>query len=198
MISIAKTPKDAVRELANRYDVKLSTESFNILTSMMHSERYRHRTMIMEPGETCSTLFFITKGLIRIYNVNAEADELTCEILHENDVFLLEQCLFSGMPSDFHVQTLEPTTLYGIDFPTLRTLADIHPDINQLLYNILTQDILQKNDYLNTLYLHPKDRYSHLLETNSEVVRRTPLKYIASYLRMAPETLSRVRNTMLI
>lgn len=198
MISIAKTPKDAVRELAHRYDVKLSTESSNILISMMHSERFRHRSMIMKPNDSCSTLFFITKGLIRIYDVNEEQDEQTRDILHEHDVLLMEQCLFSDMQSTFYVQTLEPTILYGIDFTTLKALADTHPDINQLLYKILAQDILQKDDYLNTLYLHPKDRYTHLLKTNSEVVRRTPLKYIASYLRMAPETLSRVRNTMLI
>ena len=196
MITIANTPKDAARELARKYDVRLSTESLNNLSMLLHSDRFRHRTFILKAGEQSNVLYFVTKGLIRQYKEVEGDDDLIQDIVHEGDILFFQQCILTNSPSSLNVQTLEPTILYGADYSDLRTLADSNPEINQLLFAILEATITKQMQHRDMLDMHPRERYLALMQNESEIVRRTPLKYIASYLRMAPETLSRVRNAI--
>ncbi len=196
MITIANTPKDAARELARKYDVRLSTESLNNLSMLLHSDRFRHRTFILKAGEQSNVLYFVTKGLIRQYKEVEGDDDLIQDIVHEGDILFFQQCILTDSPSSLNVQTLEPTILYGADYSDLRTLADSNPEINQLLFAILEATITKQMLHRDMLDMNPRERYLALMQNESEIVRRTPLKYIASYLRMAPETLSRVRNAI--
>ncbi len=197
MITIANTPKDAARELARRYNVRLSSESLNSLAMLLHSDRYRHRTFVLKAGEQSNILYFVAKGLIRQYKeIGKDNDDVIQDIVHEGNILFFQQCLLSDTPSSLNVQTLEPTILYGAEYSDLKALADTTPDINQLLYTILEATIKKQNKHLDMLDMHPRERYLAFMEDESEIVRRTPLKYVASYLRMAPETLSRVRNAI--
>ena len=169
----------------------------NTMANLLHSDRFRHRTYVVEAGQTISTVYFCTKGLMRTYRTTPEGDELTSSIIHEGQMLFIHQSILTDEPSPITVQTLEPTILYGTPYDQLKLAATQHEEINQLLQAILEHTIMQQEAYQLMLMAHPKDKYLALTQADPEVIRRTPLKFIASYLHMAPETLSRVRSTLL-
>lgn len=196
MITIANTTKDAARELTNKFDLKFSMETLNELAAMLQSDRFRHRTFILSQGELSNRLYFIARGLIRIYRPIKDQDDSIQEIEHEGGIIFLHQSLISHQASDFNIQTLEPTITYGLNYDELKQAATQSPEMSQLICAILEQTIEKQDRHHALLDLPPKQRYLEFLDQDPEVMRRTPLKYIASYLRMAPETLSRVRNAL--
>ena len=190
---VADNSKDAAREMARMYDVRLSFDALSGLTALLQPVKYRHRAIIQEVGETTNTLAFVAKGLIRQYKPDDDLD-IVEDICHEGDLLICTESLIGQQPSELCIQTLEPTVLYELDYHELKELAGKLPEINELLCKILESRIMKQATWRHRMDKHPVERYLGLLHEDSEIVRRTPLRYVASYLRMAPETLSRVRN----
>ena len=190
---VVDNSKDAAREIARIVDMRLSFDALSNLTALLRPQKYRHRTFIQSPGETTTNIAFIAKGLIRQYRPSDECD-IMYDVCHEDDILFSMESLISQTPSPLYIQTLEPTILYEIDYQELKMLACKLPEINELLTRILERCIMRMAARQHYLDLPPMDRYLALMDADSEIIRRTPLKYVAWYLRMAPETLSRVRN----
>ena len=122
--------------------------------------------------------------------------EIVYDVCHEDDMLFNMESLISQKPSSLYILTLEPTVIYTIDYQELKLLASKLPEINELLTRLLERCIIRMTARQHTLDLPPMERYLALMEADSEIIRRTPLKHVAWYLRMAPETLSRVRNKL--
>jgi len=192
---VVDNSKDAAREIARIVDMRLSFDALSGLTALLHPQKYRHRTFVQTPGETTTTIAFVAKGLIRQYQQTDEQD-MMYDVCHEDDILFSMESLISQTPSPLYIQTLEPTIIYAIDYQELKLLASRLPEINELLTRILERCIMRMAARQHYLDLPPIERYLALMNADSEIIRRTPLKYIAWYLRMAPETLSRVRNKL--
>lgn len=190
---VVDNSKDAAREIARIVDMRLSFDALSNLTALLRPQKYRHRTFIQTPGETTTTIAFVAKGLIRQYQQMDDCD-MVCDVCHEDDILFSMESLISQTPSPLYIQTLEPTILYEIDYQELKFLASKLPEINELFTRILERCIMRMAARQHYLDLPPMERYLALMDADSEIIRRTPLKYVAWYLRMAPETLSRVRN----
>lgn len=192
---VADNSKDAAREMARLYDVHLDFEALSSLTALLQPTKFRHRTFILEAGETATTIAFVAKGLIRQYKPDDDLD-IVEDICHEGEMLICTESLISEQPSELNVQTLEPTILYEMDYLELKRLASKQTEIHELLCRMLEERIMKLASRMHQQDKGPVERYLELMHSDSEIVRRTPLKYIASYLRMAPETLSRVRNKL--
>jgi CRP-like cAMP-binding protein len=190
---IADNSKDAAREIARMYDMRLSFDALSALTALLQPKKFRHRTFILEQGEQSASIAFVAKGLIRQYKPDDELD-IVEDICHEGDMLFCAESTIGRQESELCIQTLEPTIIYEMDYDELKEQAVKLPEIQELFCRILESHILKQTARLHELDKDPLTRYINLLHEPSEIVRRTPLKYVASYLRMAPETLSRVRN----
>lgn len=192
---VVDNAKDAAREIARIVDMRLSFDALSSLTALLQPQKYRHRTFIQTPGETTTTIAFVAKGLIRQYKPTDEQDAMY-DICHEDNILFSMESLISQTPSPLYIQTLEPTIIYAIDYQELKQLATRLPEISELLTRLLERYIMRMARRQHYLDLPPVERYLALMDIDSEIIRRTPLKYVAWYLRMAPETLSRVRNKL--
>jgi len=192
---VVDNAKDAAREIARIVDMRLSFDALSSLTALLQPQKYRHRTFIQTPGETTTTIAIVAKGLIRQYQPTDEQDAMY-DICHEDDILFSMESLISQTPSPLYIQTLEPTIIYAIDYQELKQLATRLPEISELLTRLLERYIMRMAARQHYLDLTPVERYLALMDIDSEIIRRTPLKYVAWYLRMAPETLSRVRNKL--
>ncbi len=190
---VADNSKDAAREIAKIFDMRLSFDALSNLTALLQPTKFRHRAFIQEAGEETTTIAFVAKGLIRQYKPNDDLD-IVEDICHEGDLLICTESLISQQPSELYIQTLEPTVLYELDYQELKQLACKLTEIHELLCRMLESRIMKQAARQRQLDKDPVTRYLELLHADSEIIRRTPLKYVASYLRMAPETLSRVRN----
>ncbi len=195
MKALTENKKDVARELARKYNVRLSIESLNRFTDLLQPVKFRHKTFILEAGNTSNNLMYLVKGLVRQYRPSADFDKVE-DIVHEGDILTCVDSLFTHEPSQLNVQTLEPTVAYSMNYQYFKELAGEDADLGTLLFSIIESIIIKKEKIYHLLDSTPIERYMALLHDDSEIIRRTPLKYVASYLRMAPETLSRVRNAI--
>jgi len=143
-------------------------------------------------GDTCKTIYFINKGIARIYYYKNGAD-ITESFVFENNVIARVESLFAGKPSRKAIQALEDSEIIAINATRLFDLYDTFPEIERLFRKIF------ESGYVDTIYriegiqFHSaEERYLALLR-ETEIIQKIPLKHIASYLGITQVTLSRIR-----
>ena len=197
MINLTLAPRDVARELARRYST-MTHDELDVLESILVPKRYAKGEKILAEGEVCTNIYWIVKGLVRqFYFKNGK--ELTEYMAAENTICMCIESLFREEPTHLQIMAVEPTVLYLIPKADLEAVAMKSVNIQILYRKILEESLILSQKHADMLrFESAQDRYQKLVRRNPELVLRVPLVYIASYLQMTPETLSRVRNTVLI
>jgi len=195
--NLTLSPRDVARELARRYST-MTHDELDVLESILVPKRYAKGEKILAEGEVCTNIYWIVKGLVRqFYFKNGK--ELTEYMAAENTICMCIESLFREEPTHLQIMAVEPTVLYLIPKADLEAVAMKSVNIQILYRKILEESLILSQKHADMLrFESAQDRYQKLVRRNPELVLRVPLVYIASYLQMTPETLSRVRNTVLI
>lgn len=197
MPTITLNPRDVARELARRYST-MTHEELDLLEEILLPMKFAKGETILREGEVCRHIFWIVKGLVRqFYYKNKK--ELTEYMATENTVCMSIESLFKEEPSRQIIQALEPTIVYAMPMHDLEAVSMKSVNIQMLYRKILEESLIisqQRADMLR--FESAQDRYQKLVKTSPQLILRAPLVYIASYLQMTPETLSRVRTAALL
>ncbi|MBQ7509537.1 MAG: Crp/Fnr family transcriptional regulator [Prevotella sp.] len=197
MPTLSLTTRDVARELARRYST-MTHEELDILESVLVPMKYAKGEKILNEGDTCEHIYWIVKGLVRQYYFK-NGKELTEYMATENTIMMSIESLFMEKPSMQVIQALEPTIVYVLPKKELEAVAMRSVNIQILYRKILEESLIisqQRADMLR--FESAQDRYQKLVKSSPQLVLRAPLVYIASYLQMTPETLSRVRTAVLM
>lgn len=144
-------------------------------------------------GHTCKTIYFINKGIARIYYYKGDTD-ITESFAFENQVVVRVESLVTGRPSRKAIQVLEDSEIVAIDAGRLFQLYDVYPEIERLFRKIFEASHVETINRIESIQFHSaEERYRDLLQGAPDIIRRVPLKYIASYLGITPVSLSRIR-----
>ena len=137
-------------------------------------------------------------GLVRqVYYKNGK--ELTEYMAAEDTMCMSIESLFKEEPTHQQIQAIEPTVLFALPKPALEREAVRNVNIQMLYRKILEESLIISQVHADMLrFESAQERYAKLVKRSPQLVLRAPLVYIASYLQMTPETLSRVRNSTLI
>jgi CRP-like cAMP-binding protein len=140
---------------------------------------------------------FVYKGLLRSYSFDNEGNDYTNGFFKESS-FTCELVSFNGTAvSPTNVDAIEDTIIFCVDKQTLDMLFRDFPDFEKfgrLLYEKAFVSYKQHN--LFRVRFNAKERYLHFLKNEPELIKRVPLKYIASYLNVTDTSLSRIRRNM--
>ena len=160
--------------------------------------KYGKNEKILSEGETCKHIYWIAKGMVReFYTKNGK--ELTEYIATENCIMMCIESLFREEPSKLQLVTLEPTVIYAIPRAKLEQVAMRSVNIQILYRKILEESLILSQVHADLLrFESAQSRYAKLVKLHPQIVLRAPLVYIANLLQMTPETLSRVRNQVLL
>ena len=197
MANLSLTTRDVARELARRYST-MTHEELDILEEILVPRKYPKGARILDEGEVCQSIYWIVKGLVRQFYFKNKK-ELTEYMATENTICMSIESLFHETPSHQIIQALEPTILFEIPMHELESAAIKSVNIQMLFRKILEESLIisqQRADMLR--FESAQDRYQKLVKSAPQLVLRAPLVYIASYLQMTPETLSRVRTAALL
>lgn len=149
---------------------------------------------VQEIGHTCKTIYFVMSGVVRIYYYK-EATDITESFEFENAFVARAESLFTGKPSRKAIQAIEDTTLIAIDSNKLFKLFDTHSDLERLFRKIIETSYVNTVNRIESLQFNTaEERYKALLKDAPDVLKRIPLKYIASYLGITQVSLSRIRG----
>lgn len=197
MTSIGLTTRDVARELARRYST-MTHDELDILESVLIPMKFQKGEKILSEGDTSTYIYWIVKGLVReFYFKNGK--EVTEYMATENTIVMSIESLFKEQPTKLQISALEPTLIYAMPRQLLEQVAMKSVNIQILYRKILEESLILSQVHADMLRFETaQDRYMKLVKLQPQLVLRAPLVYIASYLQMTPETLSRVRTAVLM
>lgn len=189
--------RDIARELARKYST-MTHEELDVLESLLVPIKYGKGEKILQEGEICRNISYIERGLIRqFYFKNGK--EVTEHLGVDHSIFMCIESLFKEEPTRLQVEALEPTLVYALPKARLEAAAMRNVNIQMLYRKILEESLIQPQIHADLVrFESAPNRYKRLCDLNPQVVLRAPLTYIANYLQMTPETLSRIRSGVLI
>ena len=197
MAAIGITTRDVARELARRYST-MTHEELDMLESILVPQKFAKNDFILKEGETCTNIYWVVKGLVRQFYFKNDK-ELTEYMATENNIVMCIESLFREQPTKLQIKALEPTILIAIPKADLEAVAMKSVNIQILYRKILEESLILSQHHADMLrFESAQDRYHRLVKNQPQLVLRAPLVFIASYLQMTPETLSRVRTAALL
>lgn len=139
-------------------------------------------------------LFYVKKGIARIYYFK-NGKEVTEWLALDNEFFFSIISFFQQKPSKLIIQTLEPSEVIGIHHDKLMALCDQYHDIERWFRKAIAGSLILSQYRMDSIQFETaQQRYEKLLNNNPSIIQRVPLAYIASFLGITQETLSRIRS----
>ncbi|ERK39552.1 Crp/Fnr family transcriptional regulator [Segatella baroniae] len=193
----ANTTRDIARELARKYST-MTHEELDLLESILVPIKFNKNQPILKEGEICDSIYYVDKGLIRqFYFKNGK--EVTEHLGENHTIFMCIESLFKEEPTKLQVEAIEPSIVYALPKKRLESVALHNVNIQILYRKILEESLILSQVHADLVRFETaQDRYRKMCKLMPQVVLRAPLVYIASYLQMTPETLSRVRSSTLL
>lgn len=171
-------------------------DAANALRACLKERKLKRKEHLLREGQVGNYAAFIEKGCLRYYYI-VNGEERTGQFFFENGWYADYESFLSGEPSGQNIQAMEDCTLYLIYRKDLEALFAQHPvfeKFGRLMAERAVLGLKKKNEFLTLQSL--EERYLQLINDRPKVIERVSLKYIASYLGMKPESLSRIRKRL--
>lgn len=177
--------------------VTLTDDEFNCFMSFVQHKELKRRELLLSEGETCHHAYFIDTGCLR-YFYNVEGDQHTGQFFFEGNWYCDLDSFLLAQPSRQNIEALEKTKILMIHKTALETLYKEIPKFERF-GRIMTENafigLRARTEMLANL--SPEERYLSLIKHRPKLIERIPQHYIASYLGIKPQSLSRIRKRIL-
>lgn len=189
------TKRDIARELARRYST-MAHDELDILESILVPMKFARGEKVVESGDVSDAIYYVERGMVReFYFKNNKS--VTEYLAADGTIVMSIESLFREEPSKLVIEALESTLVYALPKKRLEEVALHNVNIQILYRKILEESLIISQRRADLLrFESAKDRYLKLCKLNPKVIMKAPLVYVASYLQMTPETLSRVRSAV--
>lgn len=150
---------------------------------------------LLQPGQVEHHLYLVKSGAIRAFIIS-EFEEHTIRFGYTGSTISALDSYFTGKPTQMYLQAIRKTEILKVPKSQLNDLLQGHPENQQeyiqTLGNLAIQQMEREMDLLT---YSPTERLKRVQQRSPKLFQEIPMKYIASYLRMTPETLSRILNS---
>lgn len=162
----------------------------NLLLGKLKFKLVPKGAFILKEGAVSKSIYFLSSGAFRQYYVSDDVQEVIQNLFIENDWIVESRSFITQKPSNALIQATEDSEVFELN------VHDLHDLINMSSSFFRMAGILHSASRTDSITdaISPDAKYSWLLQNKPGFLQKFPLKYIASYLEITPETLSRVRN----
>ncbi|MBQ4223906.1 MAG: Crp/Fnr family transcriptional regulator [Prevotella sp.] len=197
MKELPHTTRDIARELARKYST-MTHDELDILEGILVQRKFAKGELVLKEGDVCRDILYIHSGLLRQF-YNKKGRMVTEHLGVDGTIVMCIESLFREEPTILQVEALEPTICYALPKRRLEEVALHNVNIQILYRKILEESLILSQVHADLVRFETaQDRYKRLRKLMPKVVQRAPLNFIANYLQMTPETLSRVRSATLL
>ncbi|UPZ35737.1 Crp/Fnr family transcriptional regulator [Sphingobacterium sp. PCS056] len=179
------------------HKVALSDAEKSAIAAFFTFKKIRKKQFILEEGDICMHLSFVNKGLIKSYRLDEKGNEHISLFGWEGWWISDFNSYINQQPATLYIDAVEDTELFLLSRAAYEQLTLDVPIMDRyfrLLYqnSLVTKDerLISSNSY------SAEEKFQRLIQSNPEIMQRVPQHLVASYLGLAPETLSRIRKKL--
>ena len=156
---------------------------------------YEKDTIILNIGEINDKLYFVEEGVLQEFSYQEEDQTNTHWLMPEGSFVYSTVSFINEVPTEMGIKALEKVKLLYITKPDLQTIYEKVPQMERVGRLVTEYTLTEYEKFLLLIrYRSSEEKLAWFEETFPTLVNRVPQKYIASYLNIRPETLSRVRS----
>lgn len=181
-----------------RRHIELSSEEADTILKKFKKESYKSKTVLIRPGMDANFTYFVLKGVLRSYTIDANGAEHILNIATPNWWMADMYSYLGGKPAIMYVDVVDDCELLSITREEVEALYEEIPRLERF-FRILTENNLLSNQQrvLDKMSLTAEERYEKFIKKHPEVTQCLPQKYIASYIGVTPEFFSKMKSRML-
>jgi CRP-like cAMP-binding protein len=164
------------------------------LASLLRYKELSKKELLLRAGHICQHIFFIQKGLLRCFYFKNDV-EICSWFMREGDVMMSVESFFKQTTSYESIQALEDSELYYLGYRELQEIYRNFPEFNFIVRVLIERYYcLSERRLYSIRMMRATERYEYLMEHHPELILRVPAKYIASYLGITAEMLSKIKG----
>jgi CRP-like cAMP-binding protein len=187
------TPTDRQLARLNAFLATLSPECQQDLTQAVSRQVVKKGDFLLRQGEVCRYSFTLEAGIARKYYLR-DGLEITTELNFAEDLLVAFGSYAHQTPSTEWIQALTDCTVQRLSHRDFQRLKTVHPPLLELDLLLTEYHAIQLEERLNHLQFRTaRERYALLMTRQPHLIRHIPVTYLASYLGVTLETLSRIR-----
>jgi len=178
----------------NKFNVLTESEFEKMIVPFIQLRQFNKKEMVTRAGEVEQYFNFINSGLVRKY-FKKDTQEIITQISLEGQIIHSQESFHSQTPSEYFIETIEPSTLLSINYADLNTIFSTSAAMERMGRLIVTF-VMVLNDrwQMSLLKFSPRERFLSFVQQNPQLMQRTPQKFLASLLNIQPETFSRFKH----
>jgi CRP/FNR family transcriptional regulator, anaerobic regulatory protein len=151
--------------------------------------------IFIKKGEINTNIYFVKEGSVKIFIENDKEDQIV-RFGYKNDLIVALDSFLNNQATEFYFEAIKQTHLISIEKNKFMAFIQSDPENQKKWTTILEGLVLQQMEREIDLLIHsPKERYLRVLKRSPKLFQEIPNKYIANYLRMTPETFSRIKKS---
>ena len=177
--------------------VTLNDKELCLLDKYFELKKIKKKDFLLQDGKVCNFIGFIAKGTIRHFHIK-EGIEKTCDISFENSWVTDFQSFTHNTSCIMNLQAMDDTTVFIIQKENLYKLYS-ECSKYETFGRLMAENVAQRATEIAMSLSSdkPEERFQNLIKKQPDLFQRIPQKYIANFLGISPESLSRIRGRIL-
>lgn len=187
--------ENEIVQLISRY-ITLNKEESKAFAECIPIKSFKKGELLLREGQVSRDSYFLIQGCVRKYYI-IDGEERTTEFYVEDESIASLQSYMNKTPANHYFECIEDCRLAVLNYDKEQELFKRVPKYEALCRMSMEQDFGEQQEALaRFMTSSPEARYKNLLETRADLLQRVPQYYLASYLGVKPESLSRIRKRL--
>lgn len=175
--------------------ISLDNEDIELIQTSFHYKKVEKNTSIIEPNKKTPYAFFINSGYSRYFKVLDSGEELIIHLYTPGNFATSLNSFFLDMKAEEELQAITDCEILYISKTELEELYSHSPKWERFGRKLMEVFLIEKEEkIIELLSLTAQEKYSKLLKANPDIIQNVPVKYIASFIGIQPESLSRIKK----